>query len=495
MRRISIRWRLTIFYVLTVVVISAVLVLAMFALMGTIFERNLRESVQDRAQEALLVLRRDDTISSQALTDLGRDHMQVLLLDGSGRILAQVNSGLKPGDTAPTDAWRRALIRGDGANRTGQGPDESQGPPFYAYALRVETSGQPIAVVQVMEYYRDSATAHDQPFVIATAIAGIIIVAIVIATVGSFLLIRFSLAPINDLATTAEEISAGDLSRRLPVASKRDELGKLAISFNDLLTRLEGAFAERERSLNEQRRFAADASHELRTPLTSILGYARMLKQWGMRDPEIARESIDALEREATRMQALVDQLLRLARGDEAILLTPGPQPIDAIVGDAVEAARATAGDKVTIAVHLPPTPLLAEVDRDRARQAIGILLDNAVKYSPSGARIAVTLQADRDMAVIDVADTGPGIAPRHLPHIFDRFYRVEEARTAHGAGLGLAIAKQIAEQHGGSIAVTSVVGEGSIFTLRFPLARSEDLPSTQGTADTDPSAPGRPES
>lgn len=453
-----------------ILAIAIVLILAMFAFMGTAFERNMRDGVRDRAQEAALLLQREGTISPQALADLGRGGTQVLLLDENGDVLAQANTTLQTGDMAPSNAWQSALIDGSGANRTARGPDDANGKPFYAYAIEVQSGATPVRIVQTMEYYATSGIEHEQPFVFAAALAGVMILAVVLSAGGGFLLVRSSLSPVNALATAAGEITAGDLGRRLPVTSERDELGKLAISFNALLSRLETAFTERERSLQEQRRFAADASHELRTPLTSILGYTRMLRSWGLRDPDIAHEGIDALEREASRMQALVDQLLRLARGDESAAAIRHREDLGVMVAESAEAARATAAGSHDVRLDLPSAPVVGDMDRDLVRQAIGILLDNALKHTPKGGTIAISLREDAGMAMIEVADTSPGIPPHQLPHLFERFHRVEQARTTPGAGLGLAIAKQIVEQHRGSIAVESTVGAGSTFTIRFPL-------------------------
>jgi len=472
MRWLSIRWRLTIFYALTILAIAIVLIIAMFAFMGTGFERNLRDSVKDRAQEASLVLQREGTISPQAFTDLGRGGMQILLLDETGHVLEQANTSLRIGDTAPSNDWQGALISGSGSSRTANDETFAGGKPFYSYAIKVQAGGAPVRIVQVMEYYASSGLEHQQPFIFATALAGVMILAIILSAGGGFLLVRSSLSPVNALATAAGEITAGDLGRRLPVTSERDELGKLAVSFNALLSRLESAFADRERALQEQRRFAADASHELRTPLTSILGYTRMLRSWGMLDPEIARESTEALEREADRMRTLVDQLLRLARGDESAIVAAvrHREDIGVIVAESTDAARAIAAGNHDVRLDLPSEPIFGEVDRTLVRQSIGILLDNAMKYTPAGGTITVSLQHANEMATIEVADTGPGLATQHLSHLFERFYRVEEARPTHGAGLGLAIARQIAEQHGGSIGVESTVGSGSTFTIRLPL-------------------------
>jgi two-component system OmpR family sensor kinase len=243
------------------------------------------------------------------------------------------------------------------------------------------------------------------------------------------------------------------------------------MTINDLLARLEVAFREREQALEEQRRFVADASHELRTPLTSILGYTRMLRQWGLEHPEAAKEGIDALEQEAGRMHRLVESMLRLARGEELPAMNRTVNDLGAVISDAVEAAKAFDGGQQEIAMTLPEHPVRATVDRGMLLQVIEILLDNAVKYAGSTKPVEVSLHADGGNAVIRVIDHGPGVAPEHLPNLFERFYRAEQSRTTRGSGLGLAIAKQIVEQHSGIIDVDSTLGEGTTFTITLQVA------------------------
>lgn len=162
MRWLSIRWRLTIFYALTILAIAIVLIIAMFAFMGTGFERNLRDSVKDRAQEASLVLQREGTISPQAFTDPGRGGMQILLLDETGHVLEQANTSLRIGDTAPSNDWQGALISGSGSSRTANDETFAGGKPFYSYAIKVQAGGAPVRIVQVMEYYASSLAVARQ---------------------------------------------------------------------------------------------------------------------------------------------------------------------------------------------------------------------------------------------------------------------------------------------------------------------------------------------
>jgi signal transduction histidine kinase len=296
---------------------------------------------------------------------------------------------------------------------------------------------------------------------------------VIVAVLASWLVARSAMAPVQDIVRQARQISEHDLSARLPVERPKDEIGQLATTFNALLARLDVAFRQREESLRQQRQFVADASHELRTPLTSIEGYARMLRQWGTGDPEATREAAEAIEREAGRMRRLVIGMLDLAHGDVGVEIATGRHDLREIVNDAVGAARMSAGGRVQVFAEVPSEPVVAEVDPERLYQVLGILLDNAVKYTPAGGSVTAAAARSGDAATLAVRDTGVGIDARHLPHIFDRFYRADASRSAGGSGLGLAIARQIVERHGGEIAVASEPGEGTVFTVTLPGERT----------------------
>jgi signal transduction histidine kinase len=294
--------------------------------------------------------------------------------------------------------------------------------------------------------------------------------------VGSWIAER-ALAPVDEIITEVREITDGrSLHRRLPVPIERDELGRLAETLNEMMGRL-------ERSFGALRRFTADASHELKTPLTVLRGGVER----AVRTPGLPRDTLQTLEealQEVNHMTELVDTLLTLARADE------GRAPLHREVVDLraiVEEARET-GDLLAepaglqLTVETPAEPLLARVDRSRIRQLLLNLLTNAVKYTPPGGRVRLRLTGVPGWAVLNVADTGIGIAPADLPQIFDRFWRADTARTRTGeragAGLGLAIGKWIAEAHGGSIEVRSRPGRGTAFTVRLPLDTPPELPA-----------------
>lgn len=468
MRWLPIRWRLTLFYTITMLVVVLGLILAMYAVIGDQQTSQLRERVSDCARATASMATDTGALDVNALDSVGCSGVSIAMLDGNGRVLDEIGSAIGPGRVFPGDLWQKALESGQPSQahqfRLPSAGDETR----YAYAIPLPAGGGAARVAVASLTY--ASMGAETVFIIPTVIAGVAILALIVITTASYFLVRSSLAPVKAITTTAQQISGSDLSRRLPVENPRDELGQLSITINDLLARLEIAFRQREQTLADQRRFVADASHELRTPLTSILGYTRMLKSWGLEHPDAAKEGVAALEQEANRMHGLVQSLLRLARGEEFSALSMVPLDIRAILASAGESARALTAGRREIVVQIPEEPVLVMADRAMMLQAIEVLLDNAITYAGSPEPIEVVVREEEGCAVIRVTDHGPGIDPEHLPHLFERFYRAEASRTTRGSGLGLAIAKQIVEQHAGTVDVTSVVGTGTTFTITLPL-------------------------
>jgi two-component system OmpR family sensor kinase len=284
--------------------------------------------------------------------------------------------------------------------------------------------------------------------------------------------------PVEGVTNAARTMGEGDLAKRLPVTNPGDEIGRLATTINGLLARLEAAFARREETLSRQRRFAADASHELRTPLTSISGHARMLDEWALDgDRETARRSVGAIRREAGRMRILIEALLTLTRGDEGAPLDVGRHDLGAVAREAAETVGGLVEGKVSVDFVPPEDEVVATFDRERVLQVASILLDNAVKYTPVGGNVTVRVGKREDRVEMAVSDTGVGISEDQLPLVFERFYRADDARAERGAGLGLPIARQIAEAHGGTIEVESKLGVGSTFVLLIPGQKRGTVP------------------
>ncbi len=286
----------------------------------------------------------------------------------------------------------------------------------------------------------------------------------VVAGAGGIFLARRALKPVDDIARTALEIEEKDLSRRIPVKTK-DELGRLAATLNQMIERLERAF-------KRQREFTGDASHELRTPLSVIQAEASLALQ-KERSAEEYRESLATISEEAKHMGMIIEELLTLARADS------GTEKLVFETVDLGELLHSLASDGEVLShekglvFHAGPFPSI-EIKGDRAklRQLFLNLMDNAIKYTPPGGTVSISMEPGKDSVVVTVRDTGIGIPAEHLPHIFERFYRVDKARSRAegGAGLGLAIAKHIAQAHGGTISVESEVGKGSAFYVHLPL-------------------------
>ena len=280
---------------------------------------------------------------------------------------------------------------------------------------------------------------------------------------GGWWLAARAIRPIDDISSAASRIATGDLSHRISTAETDNELGRLAGVLNSTFSRLEAAFAQ-------QARFTADASHELRTPLSVILSQTQMAL---MRDRPAAeyQETLEACQRAAQRMRRLMESLLELARldaGQEAMKKLPFD--LARITGEVVDLLRPLAQQRnITLHSELAAAECLG--DSDRLAQVITNLMSNAIHHHRAGGEVDITTRRDEAGVTLIVADNGPGIPTEHLPHIFDRFYRADTARTtSHGhTGLGLAISKAIVEAHGGTIEVESSPGAGAKFTVRLP--------------------------
>jgi len=319
------------------------------------------------------------------------------------------------------------------------------------YRVEVGTSGAPVA---------DTLT-H-----VLVMLAVGLPVAVVVAVTGGFVLVRRALEPVTRIAAKAEAITQHNLSERLPVVHSGDEIERLSVSLNHMIARLEEA-------MRGSKQFVADASHELRTPLTVMRGELESLAQ----DPRLGRETRETLGsvlEEVERLGEIVESLFALSR------LDAGEANAEWIRFDLAELAATTAGQMSLLAedkhvsVDCDATaPVTVAGDRARLKQVIVNLLDNAIKYTPSGGRVRLSVRREGRYALLDVADDGIGIPAEALPHVFKRFFRVDTSRSREqgGAGLGLAIVKSICSAHGAEVEVFSAPGKGSRFRVRQPLA------------------------
>jgi heavy metal sensor kinase len=321
--------------------------------------------------------------------------------------------------------------------------------------------GRPV----VLRVARSEERLRGQLWEVLTVLVFGVPLVVVLAGVGGYVLARRALMPIDHLASEARRITAERLHERLSVPNQHDEIGRLAAVINETFARLESSFAQ-------LRRFTADASHELRTPLSVIRGIGEV----GLgetRTPAEYKEAIGSMLEEVDRLTNLVDTLLRLSYGDAGtVRLSREAIDLGQLTRDAVFSVGILAEERnqrLTVDVD---DGVAVTADRLVLREAITNIVDNAIKYSPRSSTIQIRVRADGNQALVTVADQGAGIAPEYRERIFDRFFRVDEARSRDrgGTGLGLAIAKWAVDVNGGHISIESGANGGSVFRIVLPI-------------------------
>jgi heavy metal sensor kinase len=327
-----------------------------------------------------------------------------------------------------------------------------------AYILPVLDNGQVAGWVQVLQSLGPVQDALTQLLTALLLGGGALLF---FAALGGYFLSTRALKPIDHITRTAQRIAGGeDLSARLNLPNSGDEVGRLAATFDAMLARLDNSF-------HRERQFTADASHELRTPLAAMQAILGVVRE-GDRPAGEYRQALDDLAEETNRLRGLTEDLLRLARGEDKMSVSHERVTLSDLLTDVADSLRPLAEARGLVLRAQVPKGLILTGDMDSLIRLFVNLLDNAIKYTEHG-EITVTARAAKNEIIVDVIDTGIGIPPEHLPHIFDRFYRVDPARSSDGAGLGLAIASQIALAHGGRIDVTSASGTGSTFSVCLP--------------------------
>jgi signal transduction histidine kinase len=305
---------------------------------------------------------------------------------------------------------------------------------------------------------------------------GAAVLSILMALLASWLAAGRALRPVDRIAETAEEIGrTRDLSRRLPESNTNDEVSRLSTRFNDMLGQLQEAYTRLEASLVAQKQFVADASHELRTPLTTIMSNAGLLlKQPNVR-AEDQRDALEDIAAEGDRMSRLVQELLTLARADSGQPLEMAPLDLSAVAGDVCRQARRLSEGRAI--VFDSATVIGIRGNEDALRQLLWILVDNSIKHTSPSGRVEVAANLVAGAAQLTVRDDGEGIPAEELDRIFERFYRPDRARSGEGAGLGLAIARWIAEEHGGTVTAANNPARGATFTVTIPAAGEIEEP------------------
>jgi signal transduction histidine kinase len=334
---------------------------------------------------------------------------------------------------------------------------------FTPYAIRV-TLSNPYT-------FRATALAN-----VTGLLAAIALFALGLSVVVSALMARRFTTPLRRLTEASRGLAEGDLTRRVPPAEVRagsSELAELAVQFNAMADRLQESVEIIRRDRDRSRDFLADVSHELRTPLAALRTFNELLTEGAADDPETRGEFLESSGQQIERLDWLAQNLLELSKLDSGlVLLDLRPDDLRAAVESAVEQNRAAAERRgVTVTVHVPGSPIRIRHDPPRVGQVVANLVANAIKFTPRGGSVTVDVAAVPDGARIEVSDTGVGIDPVELPHIFERFYRGSRANEARGSGsgLGLAIVRSIVDMHGGTVEVESRVGHGTRFVVTLP--------------------------
>jgi heavy metal sensor kinase len=453
---LSIRWRLTLWNTLALMVVLLGFAGMVYGLLRHALYEQIDHKLQAGWQQVELDARLETDVDGRLRywADELYDHNAIFTIvyasDGNVKLrtpeLAETSIPPPPESNGATPAFTDVVVPAVGRQRV---RDERLSRGGQVYTIRLMTSLTDV----------DHELAE-----VLTALLMAVPVALALAAAVGYLLARKALAPVEQLRRQTRQITAERLSQRLPVKNAGDELGRLTETINEMIARLERSFAE-------IRRFTADASHELRTPLTALRAEVEVaLRQHAM--PLDQQRLLGSILEECQRLTRLTDQLLTLSREDAGVVQRPD-QPLDlaALVRDAAEVMRPLAEET---GLHLrveAAGPLVLRGDATRLRQVVYNLIDNAIKYTPATGEVEVCV-AERDgNAIVTVRDTGVGIPTEHLPHVFDRFYRVDKARSREqgGTGLGLSIARSVIAAHGGTIELQSTPGQGTTATVTLP--------------------------
>jgi heavy metal sensor kinase len=448
----SIKFRLTLWYLAAIVVLLVIFGTVAYYLLSKNLYRNLDESLRTRVIELQGSIKIDgrQVQFEQKVSEL------VMIYDADGALMERLGPNV---EFSNIDITVKEALFGKSSfvsASTPNGPDVR----LYAAPFNVD-SGTRVAII----VGRLPNDILDMLAIFRMVILNSSLLVVILAGVGGLFLADRTLKPVERIADIARGIGESDLSRRIDIQTD-DELGRLASTLNGMIARLEEAF-------KKQRQFVADASHELRTPL-AIIQAESSLALGKRRTQEELRKSLELVSQEVAYMSDIVGKLLLLARSDAGVEPV-NFQDVNArdLLVELSQDVEALAQEKDLLFTLGSMDSLTIKGDRLKLRQLFLIILDNAIRHTPGGGSISGSLVRRNDSAVTSIGDTGIGISAEHLPFIFDRFYRVDKARShaEGGMGLGLSIAISIAKMHGGEIEVESQVGVGTTFRIVLPLA------------------------
>lgn len=453
----SIKFRLTLWYLVAILVLLIAFGMVAYLMLSKSLYRNLDESLQVRVAE----LGSSIKVEGRQISFEEKFNDLVLLYDADSALLQRLGPNVK---FANIEEIIQQALFGRSSFLTAT-TTEGQEVRLYAAPHNLDSRTR-IAIVtgRLTREIRNMLSIFRVVIIYST------LAVLILAGVGGQFLANRTLKPVEHMTDIAREIGEGDLSRRIDVRSE-DEMGRLATTLNWMIGRLEEAF-------QKQRQFAADASHELRTPLAIIQAESSLALDKRRTQAEYKR-SLELVSQEVNYMSEIIGKLLMLERQDSAGELTSFLNVnIKDLITELSLDIEALAQEK-SVAFSLGPMEDLAvKGDRLKLRQLFLNILDNAIRYTPSGGAVSSTLVRKNGFALVSISDTGMGIPTEDLPYIFDRFYRVDKARSRAegGLGLGLAIANSVAKLHGGTIEVESQVGKGSTFYITLPLSGTQQF-------------------
>jgi heavy metal sensor kinase len=470
----SIRTRLTFWYTGLLAISLFIFSVLVYSLLAGILMAVMDDRLAGQAQNVLSLIQAENDPMAVLLSGRARlppidvfasqYYIQIVQADGSP---VQLSDNLMSRQLPQPAGIAHDIAAGRSRAYT---VDTSQGVRLRVFSLPILLLRRPVGAVQVAQ---SLALLDDSLAVIRRALLLGSMSSLLLAAVGGVVLARAALRPIQAITQTAQQITqAQDLSQRIPAAVPGDELGRLTNTINDMLARLEALF-------QAQQRLVADVSHELRTPLTTVQGNLDLLRRGAAQEPRMRSEALRAIGDETTRMRRIINDLLLLAQADAGLKLHRQPVEMDTLLLEVYRQAQVMA-QGVTVRLGAEDQALVLG-DSDRLHQLLLNLVDNALKYTPAGGQVTLTLRRSGGWVQVGVEDTGVGIRPEELPHIFERFYRADRSRPrSGGSGLGLSIAQWIAQAHGGRIEVESEVGQGSTFTVWLPEVATDEGRSAQ---------------
>src|SRR5687768_9820639 len=462
----TVRARLTLWYVSILAAALIVVAALIYVLLARAMYARVDEAVVAGVQIAITSLTNDlkegedQAAAGRTVGELSSTRQMVAIYDGSGRLLAE---GGRDSDLELTLPPISAIPQSNVLLQSVYEKDDDD-----RHRLGMRRVSMERAVDYVVLVGSPMESLDEELASLRQILAYIVPIALIIAGFGGWFLARRSLSPVVLMADRARQIGGENLSERLPVANPRDELGRLAATFNELLGRL-------ERSLGQQRQFMADASHELRTPVATARTAASVALQQPHRDEQDYRQTLEIVEQQTARLSRVVDDMFTLARADAGNYpIRKVPMYLDEVIEDIVRAGRVIASTKGVIIEDLLTVRSASFYgDEELTHRMIGNLIDNAIRHAPPGTSVRVDLDRSSSGYVTAVRDQGPGVPDEIRPYIFERFYRGDAARqrgpTRDGAGLGLALARWIAHSHGGDVDLVRSSGSGSTFVIALP--------------------------